>query len=376
MHRKFSVLVLLLGALGASGAATAASPRPVTDCPLRNQPFSAVSPVIDILLSEPARATVEAVVPGRLAKLPPMFMGTRTPSFAAIMDVNALAGMAGFTPDQVAEIDRRLRAIPVTAADKIARCARYDNDRPPLAVAKGRKNILFFDKINGYYHAEAVPAARAAILQLAERKGWSVAFTDKGGSITPAALRKFDAVVWSNVSGDVLTLSQRKALENYVNGGGGFVAFHGSGGDSYYSWPWYADTLIGARFKGHPMSPQFQDARIVVENRAHPVAVGLPAEWQMTDEWYSFTNNPRQGGANVVLTLDEKTYSPVGMANLDLRMGDHPLAWSKCVGKGKAFYSAIGHRAESYTQPQNVQMLENALEWAANRKMVCRTKPN
>lgn len=377
MNRKLSILPLVLAALGASTAAHAMAPRPVTDCPLRSDPFSASSPVIDILLSEPAKAVVEGVVPGRLSKLPPIFIGTRTPTFAALLDVHALAGMIGMTADQVAQIDAGLRKLPVTPADKLARCARYDNEQPPLTVDKGRRNILFFDKINGFYHAEAVPAAREAIRQLAARKGWSVAFTGKGGSITPATLRKFDAVVWSNVSGDVLTLSQRKALENYVTGGGGFVAVHGSGGDSYYSWPWYADTLIGARFIGHPMNPQFQDARVVVEDRAHPIAAGLPAEWTMSDEWYSFKDSPRQSGANVVLTLDEKTYKPVGMANQDLRMGsDHPLAWSKCVGKGRAFYSAIGHRAESYAQPQNFQLLESALEWAANRKQACRAKPH
>jgi type 1 glutamine amidotransferase len=374
MLRKISVLATSLAALGASAVAHAA-PRPVTDCPLRNAPFSAASPVIDILLSEPAKAVVEAVVPGRLSKLPPTFMGTSAPSFAALMDINALAGMLRISDEQVAEIDRRLRAVPVTAADKVARCARYDNEQPLLTVAKGKKNILFFDKINGFYHAEAVPAAREAIQQLAARKGWSVAFTNKGGSITPATLRKFDAVVWSNVSGDVLTLSQRKALENYVNGGGGFVAFHGSGGDSYYSWPWYADMLIGARFIGHPMAPQFQEARVVTDNPAHPAADGLPAEWRMTDEWYSFKTSPRLSGANVVLTLDESTYKPVGMANQDLRMGDHPIAWSRCVGRGRAFYSAIGHKAESYSQPQNVRLMDNALEWAANRKAVCPRRP-
>ena len=33
-----------------------------------------------------------------------------------------------------------------------------------------------------------------------------------------------------------------------------------------------------------------------------------------------------------------------------------------------------GHRAESYAQPQNVQLLESALEWAADRKQACRAK--
>ncbi len=62
------------------------------------------------------------------------------------------------------------------------------------------------------------------------------------------------------------------------------------------------------------------------------------------------------------------TYKPDGMAGQDLRMGsDHPIAWSKCVGSGRSFYSAIGHRPERYADAVYVQMLEQAVAWAGNR---------
>ena len=82
----------------------------------------------------------------------------------------------------------------------------------------------------------------------------------------------------------------------------------------------------------------------------------------------SFTTNPRKVGAKVVLTLDESTYKPVGMMGLDLRMGDHPLAWTNCIGRGKMFYSAIGHRPETYSQPEYVALLEVAIDWTTDRK--------
>jgi type 1 glutamine amidotransferase len=94
----------------------------------------------------------------------------------------------------------------------------------------------------------------------------------------------------------------------------------------------------------------------------------------MTDEWYSFRTNPRTAGANVLLTLDENTYQPVGMMNQDLRMGDHPLAWTNCVGKGRMFYSAIGHMPETYSQPQNVALLEEAIDWAATKQASCKVE--
>lgn len=139
---------------------------------------------------------------------------------------------------------------------------------------------------------------------------------------------------------------------------------HGSAGDFIYFWNWYADTLIGARFMSHPMGPQFQDAKVVVD-KTHPLAKVLPDEWVMNDEWYSFKTNPRRAGAKVLATLDESTYSPVGIGKMDLRMGDHPIAWTNCIGKGRSFYSAIGHRPETYSEPHYVAMLEAAIDWAA-----------
>jgi uncharacterized protein len=48
-------------------------------------------------------------------------------------------------------------------------------------------------------------------------------------------------------------------------------------------------------------------------------------------------------------------------------MGDHPIAWTRAVGKGRVFYSAIGHRPERYGDPAYVQMLEQGIDWAATR---------
>ena len=146
--------------------------------------------------------------------------------------------------------------------------------------------------------------------------------------------------------------------------GGGFVGVHGTAGDPVYFWNWYVDALIGARFAGHPMNPQFQDARVVIDDPAHPVARGLPREWVMNDEWYSFENNPRATGSHVIARLDESTYKPEGFGH-NLRMGDHPIAWTRCIGKGRTIYLAIGHRPETYSERHYVAMLETAVDWAA-----------
>lgn len=342
---------------------TPAAADTVTDCPNRDSPFSSDAPLIDLLLSPTARALVDHESGGRLEKAPMQMFGTEPPSFAAIITLKDVAPFIGLNPEAVASLDAKLRNLPVTPADRLARCARYDNEVPHFDSAIGRPRVLLFEKINGFKDEPSVKAANAAIRKMAERKGWALSVTDKAGVFNAHSLRQFDVAIWNNISGDVLTLSQRSAFVDWLNRGGGYVGLHGSAGDPVYFWDWYADTLIGARFAGHPMNPQFQEARIVVE-KTHPLAGALPAEWRMTDEWYSFETNPRASGAEVVLTLDEGTYKPEG-AKGDLRMGDHPLAWTNCIGKGRMFYSAIGHLPQVYDQPQHVSLLEAAIAWVA-----------
>ncbi len=356
-------------------AVTPATAKPLVDCPLRDAPFSSALPLIDIMLSPAAKAAVEGVQPGLLKGIPQFFASTTTPTFAAILSLREAAGMgARFSPDpsnavmpDMAKIEAALKAVPVTQADKVARCARYDSVPPKLTMSAGRPRILLFEKINGFKDTPSVNAAHAAFTAMAQRKGWALATTENGAAFTPAILKKFDVIIWNNISGDVLTLSQREAFKAYMAKGGGFVGIHGSAGDPVYFWDWYADTLIGARFAGHPMAPQFQDAKVNIDDAAHPIAQGLPASWVMNEEWYSFKNNPRATGSRIIATLDESTYKQVGMGGQKLQMGDHPIVWTRAVGKGRVFYSAIGHRPERYSDPVYVQMLEQGIDWAAGK---------
>ncbi|MFC3174115.1 ThuA domain-containing protein [Novosphingobium bradum] len=353
------------------GIAQPATARAVTDCPLRDAPFSVDSPIIDILLSPQAKAVLDRATNSRFSKFPPGFMGTTPPTFAAILNLRVGAGFSGLKDDKLKAIDAELRAVPVTAADRIARCARYDNDTPKFQLPAGKPHVLVFEKINGFKDTPSVDAGHAALEAMAVRKGWALVFTDKGGAFNARTLGQFNAVIWNNVSGDALTLSQRRAFQRWMEQGGGFVGIHGSAGDPAWFWDWYADTLLGARFIGHPMNPQFQDARVVVET-TDPKFAAAPREWVMSDEWYSFRKSARLNGATVIARLDESTYKPDGMMGQNLRMGDdHPIAWMRCVGKGRVFYSAIGHRPETYTNANNLALLEGGITAVMDKSGRC-----
>lgn len=244
----------------------------------------------------------------------------------------------------------------------------YETTPPKLPAQIGRPAILVFSKTNGFRHKEAIPAANAMFARMAKDNGWGYYQTENGATFSPAILSRFDAVVFNNVSGDVFTPAQRAALRGFIANGGGFVGVHGAGGDMRYNWNWYVEHLIGAQFKGHPMDPQFQSAVVRIEDVTHPATRGLPASWRRTDEWYSFDASPRKAGYHVLATLDESTYSPKGPWGQDLVMGkDHPIVWWHCSGKGRALYSAMGHAASAYAEPEYRGMLLGAVRWALRK---------
>lgn len=359
-------LALGLG-VGATAHAATAPAAPMLDCPLGRQPLSTQSPLADVLSVPAGKAVVEAASPGLAhAMMHPFGGGALPPGFDRIVTPRSVLAMLGKTdPALSARLDKDLAKVRLTNADVAIRCRTYDNDRPAIPADLPRPAILVFGKITGFRDSPSVNAAETALKGIATRHGWGIVFTDRGGVFNAADLSRFDAVVWNNVSGDALTIPQRAAFRKYVESGGGYAGIHGSGGDPQFFWNWYADTLIGARFIGHPMAPQFQEARVVVEDRAHPATHGLPGEWRMTEEWYSFDRSVRPlPRTRVLASLDETTYKPGEGFGRKMAMGDHPIAWTRCLGKGRSFYTAIGHRPENYSQPESLQLLDQGILWA------------
>lgn len=254
----------------------------------------------------------------------------------------------------------------------------YETEAPVLPADLPRPAILVFSKTNAFRHEEAIPAAEAMFAAMAAENGWGIFQTENGATFSPEILARFDAVIFSNTSGDVFTPDQRAAFQAFVEGGGGYVGIHAAGDNSHEGWPWYMTNIIGTTFIGHPMDPQFQQATINVEDRTHPATAHLGETWQRTDEWYSFDASPRSvDGVHVLAALDENTYSQKGPFGADFAMGaDHPIAWWRCAGQGRVLYSALGHTAESFTEAENVQVLTGAVEWALGLKgEACGTAP-
>ena len=97
------------------------------DCPLRDEPFSIDSPLMDIMLSPAASEIVNLHMDSVLETIPSDFAGTTAPSFSAIISLKMLASMGNSPVAALTAINRELAALEVTDNDRAARCVRYDS---------------------------------------------------------------------------------------------------------------------------------------------------------------------------------------------------------------------------------------------------------
>jgi type 1 glutamine amidotransferase len=220
------------------------------------------------------------------------------------------------------------------------------------ATDEGPPRVLVFSRTTGFRHA-SIPAGIEALRALGEARGFAVEATEDPTRFTSASLADFEAVVFLNTTGDVLDASQQAAFESFIRAGGGFVGIH-SAADTEYDWPWYG-ALMGAYFKSHPA---IQQATLFIVNAAHPSSVNLPPAIVRTDEWYDFQSLPAPS-ISLLLTIDESSYTGGTMGS------PHPIAWYHSFDGGRAFYTAMGHTTDSYSEPLFLAHLAGGILWAA-----------
>ena len=216
-------------------------------------------------------------------------------------------------------------------------------------------NILVFSKTASFRH-ESIGAGKIALGKMAKEKGFTANFTEDAALFNELELKKYNAVVFLNTTGDVLNNEQQAVFERYIQAGGGYVGIH-SATDCEYDWAWYGQ-LAGAYFLDHPSSPSnVQKGKYTVVAKNHWATQGMPDQFERTDEFYSFKNiSPK---INVLLTIDEKTYQ--GGKNPDY----HPMSWYQEFNGGRSFYTAMGHTNETFSEPLFLNHLWAGIKYAA-----------
>lgn len=228
-------------------------------------------------------------------------------------------------------------------------------------ASRAKRKVLYLTHSAGWKH-DVLPLSEEIMKQIGERSGAFEATVTKDCSLLSRDnLKQYDAVVFYTTGELPVSDEQKAAFLDFIKSGKGFVGIH-SATDTFYKWPEYGE-LIGGYFDQHPWH---QDVTIKVEDRHHPATKHLESSFKIKDEIYQFKGFSRQR-VHVLMSLDpgsvDLTLPAVHRADKDFA-----IAWWRNYGKGRVFYTALGHRPEVWQSEMFQQHLLGALRWAMGEK--------
>lgn len=220
--------------------------------------------------------------------------------------------------------------------------------------------VLYLTQSAGFKHA-VLPLSETILPDIAAKaKAFDVTVVHDCSAITAEALKDYDAVVFYTTGELPMTEEQKAGLMAFVRGGKGFVGIH-SATDTFYKWPEYG-RLVGGYFNDHPWH---QEVAIRNEDQAHPATKHLPASFRLNDEIYQFRDWSR-GDVHVLLSLDPASVD-LTLPRVKRTDRDFALAWTKTVGAGRMFYTALGHEPAVWQDERFQQHLLGGIRWAMGR---------
>jgi type 1 glutamine amidotransferase len=241
------------------------------------------------------------------------------------------------------------------------------------ARPRTRKVVLAWaDTRNGIAQHDSVSHALAVIERLGYESGAYNTYIRTDSNIVskqplmttgaPASggpsLATVDAIFFLGHREVALDAQQRSELAAFVHDDGkGFVAAH-TALTAFDSWPEFGE-LLGARYDDHPWN--VASGTVLNEDPTFPATRHFAPTFTLVDEFYQPKAFSRDK-LRVLLRLDVSKLPP----NPQLRRtdGDFPLAWAKTYGKGRVFYSSLGHAAETWDNRDVAQMYFEAIKWA------------
>jgi type 1 glutamine amidotransferase len=232
--------------------------------------------------------------------------------------------------------------------------------------AAPRKRLLVIGEEKGYRH-EAVTHAMVTIERLGRDTGlWDTVIRTDTEALTKAkleynakTLNDFDGVLF--YTGGTLEMDDQKKADflSFVHDDGkGFIGIH-SAAITFTQWPAYGE-MLGGYYDEHPWNTF--DAPIVMEDAVFPGMQSWKPSFTLTDEIYQIKMFSR-ANTRVLMRLDP---SKLDLKNPRVHRTDHDfaVAWAKMYGKGRVFYTTLGHVEANWDRPEFQAMVTGAIKWA------------
>ncbi len=245
----------------------------------------------------------------------------------------------------------------------------------PDATAKPKsdRKILAFWRCEGFIHT-SIPFGNYALKQIAEQTGaFSVDLADNYSVFTKENLAQYDAILFNNTTNLVPDESQQKAILDFINNGKGIIGIHAAA-DNFKQWE-EGIALIGGVFNGHPWTAGGTWAfKLDDPGNTLNAAFGGEGFWHK-DEIYWYKPESFQGRERlrVLLSLDMshpenakplqndkfKDKVPADPTTIDV-----PVSWCREVGKGRLFYTNLGHNDMTFANETVLLHMLDGIQFA------------
>ncbi len=248
---------------------------------------------------------------------------------------------------------------------------------PKQATVKPKqaRRILVFYRCGGFIHT-SIPFANLAVQEMSRKtKAFAVDLADTYDVFTRENLKKYDLVLLNSTTHMKFeNAAQEKALLDFVASGKGLAGFHAAS-DNFGDHPKCRE-MIGGQFNGHPWGAggkwafKLDDPKHVLNK-----AFGGKGFWH-SDEIYQYNPDTYIGleKLRVLVSLDmskEAVTKPIeGKSNerYKKQYGDGPrevpVSWVQEIGKGRLFYTNLGHRDDTFWNPQVLRHMLDGLQYA------------
>jgi uncharacterized protein len=266
--------------------------------------------------------------------------------------------------------------------------AGWAAETTPNAEAAGPKRILFFSKSSGFEHSAITrqtnqPSPAEVVLEeLGRANNIEFTFSKDGGIFTPENIAKYDAFFFYTTGNltelgtdgnPAMTPEAKVAFLEAIKRGRGFIGTHSatdtfhSPGNAEHGPARYRDDgdkadpyikMIGAEFIKHGSQ---QKAHLIRTDNTFPGMSAVPDDFAVQEEWYSlkdFADN-----LHVLLVQDTSTMQKT-RNNLVYKRPPYPETWARMYGKGRVFYTSMGHRENVWTNPVFQKVLMGGIQWA------------
>ena len=266
-----------------------------------------------------------------------------------------------------------------------------------LQQAPARKKLLFLTHAALYKHTSLAPAEQA-VTELGKASGFDVTTLEgyKQESakldlsfLTPEYLAQYDGLMLMTNGNLPLTDAQKRAIVDFVRNGKALVGVH-CASLTMYDYPEFGEVLGGYYRRSIVPTNQIGMNHIgvlKVEDPTHPATKMLGGSWPVAEEFYQFgtavwdasrpTEQISQVGrlhipmafsrdrVHVLLSLDTEKMDVSDLGPEIKKGGDYPQAWSRTFGKGRSFYTSLGHRDDIWsTDPVFRAHITGGIRWA------------